>query len=487
MKKYLLLLYALPFLALSCSCSDNGQEGEEPEPPKPVEKYQTVEYTGSDEVIINPERGFYTHKQFATDDTYPQTAELVKSYREQGLSLVLNIYYMKEFRDKLISAEYLQRIRDNMLALREGGCKTVLRFAYTSSESQKPWDAPWELTQQHIQQLKPILEEFSDVICVLEAGFVGVWGEWYYTDNYNYQPAQTVEEYLPRRKVLDALLKALPKERMVCVRYPAAKLFTFDLQYTDTITRQRAYDQSDLSRISAHNDCFLANADDMGTFGGNRNYRKFWQWDTKYVAMGGETCGKSTYSTCENALKDLKSYHWSYLNINYHPAVIGQWRQELCIEDIEKQLGYRFVLTEGTFTNDAQAGNPFELDLKLKNTGWAAPFNPRDVEVIFVSESNKSEKYKLKLEDDPRFWFAGETVNIKKKFLLPETMPVGKYTVYLNLPDPKPSINTRPEYSIQLANKEVWDNQTGYNKLCTVTLSKATSKESFSGESLKKF
>lgn len=111
------------------------------------------------------------------------------------MSLIFTAYYMRDFKDKLISEEYLQRIRNNMLALRKGGAKSVLRFAYTSSENEKPWDAPWELTEQHIQQLKPILEEFSDVICVLEAGFVGVWGEWYYTDHYNYQPKR--ESMLP--------------------------------------------------------------------------------------------------------------------------------------------------------------------------------------------------------------------------------------------------------------------------------------------------
>lgn len=106
-------------------------------------------------------------------------------------------FYQNELRDKLISDDFLQRIKNNMEALRAGGAKSVLRFAYTSSESDKPWDAPWSITKQHIEQLKPILQEYADVIYVLEAGFVGVWGEWYYTDNYNFSPGK--DEYGLRR------------------------------------------------------------------------------------------------------------------------------------------------------------------------------------------------------------------------------------------------------------------------------------------------
>ena len=125
---------------------------------------------------------------------------------------------------------------------------------------------------------------------------------------------------------------------MISVRYPVAKLFTFNINYTDTITRKTAYNESDLSRIAFHNDCFLADIDDMGTFGENPDYRKFWEWETKYVAMGGETCKLSEYSNCENAVTDFAKYHWSYINIDYHPAVINQWEDEQCMKEIQKRL-----------------------------------------------------------------------------------------------------------------------------------------------------
>ena len=44
-------------------------------------------------------------------------------------------------------------------------------------------------------------------------------------------------------------------------------------------------------------------------------------------------------------------------------------------------------------------------------------------------------------------------------------MPNGEYQVLLNLPDPTTSLHNRPEYSIRLANQDVWEASTGYNSL----------------------
>lgn len=481
MKKALIQILIILFTSYLFSCNTGEVNGED------ISKSDTVaiEYTESDEIFANPERGFYTHQEYGTNDTKSLSLNFVQNWRNNGNSLILTIYYMYDFRDKLISEEFLQRIRNNMQTLRDGGCKTVLRFAYTSSESQKPWDAPWELTKQHIQQLKPILEEYADIICVLEAGFVGVWGEWYYTDNYIYQPSD--DEYAPRREVLDELLKALPKERMICVRYPKAKLHTFGINYTDTISLHNAYDQSDISRIAFHNDCFLADQDDRGTFGGNRNHRQYWKWDTRYVAMGGETCYPSSFSECENALEEFEAYHWSYINNDYHKTVISNWIKNLCMDEIKKRLGYRFVLSKGEFSKEAERGNPYKIKLDIKNVGWAAPFNPRDVELIFISKKNTGTKYKLELNEDPRYWFAGEEITMNIEFKFPEDMPMEEYNIYLNLPDPKPSLSTRWEYSIQFANEGVWEELLGYNKLHTVELTVPSEKKAFSGSTLTKF
>ncbi len=423
----------------------------------------TVTYKPTDKIITNPERGMFTHQEFYSDKTNELDMDQLDQWRDQGLSLVFTAYIMRDFRDKDISQKYLNRIKRNFRALRACGMKAVVRFCYSYSEADKPWDAPWELTRRHIEQLTPILRDNADVIAVLEAGFVGVWGEWYYTDHYNYQP--TKEQYGPRRQVLEALLEAMPKDRFVAVRYPAAKLGVWQIDYQDTISWAKAHDGSPISRTAFHNDCFLATSDDMGTFNDVPQYRRYWEWESRYVPMGGETCAPSAFCEVPNAVKAFEAYHWSYLNRDYHPDVLARWENENFLDVVKKRLGYRLVLQQCSHTTAAQAGGEFQLDLELRNEGWAAPYNPRGVELIF---KKGKEAYKLTLKDDPRRWMANQATHINTRFRLPEEMSAGTYKVYLSLPDPAPSLYGKPAYSIQLANEDVWERKTGYNQLFEV-------------------
>lgn len=431
-----------------------------------------VTYTPSDEIIANPERGYFTHHEFYSDRSEEFDLDQLDAMRAEGRTLVFTVFVMRDFRNKEISKPYLNRVNRTLRALRRCGMKAIVRFCYSYSEDDHPWDAPWDVTRRHIEQLTPILRENSDVIAVLEAGFIGVWGEWYYTDNYNFQPK--ADEYGPRRQVLDALLDMMPSDRFVAVRYPAAKLLTYDMQHTDTISALAAYDGSRMSRVSFHNDCFLANEDDMGTFYDIPENRQFWLWDTRYVPMGGETCALSPCCEVPNALKDFAAYHWSYLNKDYHLDVLAKWDRERApgsgepfSDVIKKRLGYRFVLERATFTDQPHAGQPFTVTFDVRNDGWASPFNPRGVEIIL---RHGKTQHVFPVTADPRRWFSGTTQHVETTFSLPADMKSGEWEVCLNLPDGAPTLHDNPLYSIQLANKGVWRKSTGYNLLTKIKL-----------------
>ena len=49
----------------------------------------------------------------------------------------------------------------------------ILRFAYSLAMYEP--DAPLAVILQHLDQIKPILQEYKDVIAVLQAGFIGSW------------------------------------------------------------------------------------------------------------------------------------------------------------------------------------------------------------------------------------------------------------------------------------------------------------------------
>ena len=421
---------------------------------------QEITYTPSDSIIINPERGFYAHKQSTNAATLLNKDNLISLRGNEGISLILMIYYLKDFIDSPISDAALLNIETNFNTMREAGVKCVLRFAYKWDQNSPPFDPPVEMVETHISQLTPVLRSGSDVIAVMQTGFVGVWGEWYYTTNFGFPNP----DFDKRNKVVDGLLITLPERRMIQLRTPALKYGICNIDHNDVVTDETAFSGTKTSRIGHHNDCFLANETDYGTYNDIETDKAFLEAETLFLPMGGETCNPSSYSECANTLDQMKRFHWSYLNSDYHQTVLNGWVVNGCMPEIKKKLGYRFVLDEGQFTSEVKPGGCFSVNLKLTNQGWAAPFNPRDVEII-LKKNDESEKYWIRLPENPQFWLPGEQVNISHNINLPDNISEGSYKIFINLPDPEPDLFDRPEYSIRLANQNTWDPETGYNDL----------------------
>ena len=85
--------------------------------------------------------------------------------------------------------------------------------------------------------------------------------------------------------------------------------------------------------------------------------------------------------------------------------------------------------------------------------------NPRNANLVFVDQAGNVTK--VPVESDPRTWQPGWHV-VEANM----TLPAAKGTFYLELSDPL--LPERPEYSIALANKDVFDSTTGWNKLFTL-------------------
>jgi len=180
--------------------------------------------------------------------------------------------------------------------------------------------------------------------------------------------------------------------------------------------------------------------------------------------MGGETCALSSFCACPNALNELARMHWSFLNRDYNASVLNTWVSGGCMDEVTRRLGYRFQLLQGTFDDSVRPGSALSIQLRLTNTGWAAPYNPRRVEIILRNLVDNSTYY-AQLPEEPRFWFAGDTTTVTAGIGVPAGMPAGAYALLLNLDDPSPSLRMRPEYSIRCANDSVWEPATGYNSL----------------------
>lgn len=451
----------------------------------------------------NPERGFYLPTITYASNYSSLNATYLASLRtpftpynanfQVHTTLVFRYLVLDDFVSSPITTAFLNNLQADFDIARAAGVKLIVRFTYTNvapTGNCGNWicppygDATKSQVLQHIGQLKPYLQNNSDVIATLQMGLIGVWGENYYSDHFG---DASVSPYIlsnsnwtDRSEVLDSLLRAMPLNRTVQVRYPQMKQRYIYGNGAPTssapLTAAEAYNDSDKARIGFHNDCFLASYTDFGTFSDygppvssddTTNLKPYVGEDSQFVPVGGETCSvNNPYDNCAsvggNADSELERFHYSYINSEYNNNVNNDWTA-ICMADIQKKLGYRISLIDGTYPNSVNAGSSINVIINIENTGYAAPFNPRGIELV-LRAIGSGDTYFAPLSVDPRFWLPGSHT-INENICLPENIPAGSYAFLLNLPDPEESLFDNPDYSIQLANLNVWESNTGYNSL----------------------
>ncbi|MBK0383652.1 DUF4832 domain-containing protein [Pedobacter sp. SD-b] len=467
-----------------------------------IAQNRVISYATSSEDFPNPERGFYLASHSKPGDLKEdeliklRTTNSIKSSNANYatfITLIYKGYLLTEFRDKPIIDDFLNQLQSDFDITRKAGLKMILRFAYTNTSHKgdcpegqicPPYgDAPKEIVLKHIAQLKPLLQKNADVIAVMQEGFIGIWGENYYTDYFG-DASKNDLGYMPdsswrdRNEVLKALLDALPPDRMVQVRTPRIKQhFVYGVHAP--LKPAEAFSQSDKARIAFHNDCFLSSEDDYGTFAdygsstspkkpANKILRNYFEQDSKYVAVGGETCDDafSPQNDCGpkgHAEEEMAAMHYSFLNVSYNNLVNNDWETQGCMTAIKQHLGYRFVLEKAILPVNQQITDSLKIDIQINNQGFASPYNPRKANIILRNTSSK-EIYTIALKTNVQKWFSG-TTHINENIALPREIKPGQYEMLLHLPDVAKSLNNRPEYSIRFANNQVWESQTGYNSL----------------------
>jgi hypothetical protein len=430
-----------------------------------AQTFELKTYPEDDSNFANPERGFYHHTETQSGSYSFLNAAELKTYREEGVSLILRLFYLNDFASTMIPERYLSSMQQDFNAARAAGVKMIVRFAYTKKSTSPYGDATPEWALKHIAQLKPVLHANEDVIAVVQAGFIGAWGEWYYTDHFSATLGNpNASDWVNRRALINALLDATPASRAVQVRTPAIK---FSLtESTVALSDDEAFKLTQKARLGHHNDCFLASESDFGTYTSNEEAEKaFLEQETKYLPMGGETCNVSVpLSECPNAMAQMERFHWSYLNRDYHGSVIGSWESDDCLDEVYKNLGYRFRMTKASLQKDARPGSLLKLNVSLVNDGWANPYNKRSVEVV-LRNSTTGKLLTVPVDTDPRRWVMDDTIKLSLEAGLPANITSGNYEVFLNFPDPDVRLKNNPSYSIRLANTDVWESTTGFNKL----------------------
>ena len=491
--KKLFLILSIAFLLVSCAGS------------------RKISYTEDNNTdIVNPERGFYIPSGTRASHFVPLDPNVMRTYREKAQqpfkaiykvksSLIYRGYVLDSFRDTALSNEFLINLQKDFDAVRQAGLKMIIRFAYTNAAKTgdckdeykicPPYgDAAPKIVFNHITQLKPLLQKNADVIAVMQEGFIGIWGENYFTDYFGDASTNGIGKITDtgwslRNELLKKLLDALPADRMIQVRTPQIKQ-KFVYGPSAAVTSEplhlaEAFTKSDAARLGFHNDCFLSGPDDYGTYydygsssqprqAANEVLRKYIEADTRFTAVGGETCDDtfSPQNDCEpngHAETQMRKMHYSFLNAAYNTDVDNDWDSAGCMSNIKNRLGYRFVLRHALIQKTIYHNKLFYVQLKLENVGYASPFNPRPIKLVLRNIDTKRE-YFVVLHTEGRFLFSGMNT-ISEKIKLNPDISTGHYELLLAMPDPDIHLSKRPEYSIQLANKNVWESATGYNDL----------------------
>ncbi|KAK7115511.1 uncharacterized protein [Littorina saxatilis] len=440
-------------------------------------------YSDSSEDLENPHRGFAEQIVTWSHNHVPLTKSQLDGLRQStGITVVLRHFVLDTFLNSPISDDFLNKIRHDLDVIDSASFTVVLRFCYTFAFNNHPpyGDARKNIVLQHINQLKPIFHQYERITTSMEAGFIGIWGEWFYTDYFGmpspwshapyYDPMTllTPQALRDRKDVLVALLNAAPKSVQVQTRHPSYKMY---MMGTTPTTLQDVQSQSDRARTGHHNDCFLSSDNDVGTYVNKTVEYPFLNKDTRYCIIGGETCRLTTNDRdkCPTATKTMAMFHWTWLNEAYNQDMYKIWKQEGCYPEVHRRLGYRLTITKAILPKSARVSDTMCFHLEFNNTGYAAPM--KHFKLYFILENvSGSQHYAAQVTGvDVRDWQHGYTHTVASSVHLTH-VPRGQYKVLVSLSDPL--MGDRADYNVLLATTGVPLYTQGLNDLGhTVTVS----------------
>jgi Domain of unknown function (DUF4874)/Domain of unknown function (DUF4832) len=394
---------------------------------------RTIKFAPTETEFPNPERGWWTFGPALVDAGSDWN---IKNAAKNGHRVLLAIIRLDDYRDKPIPADYLKKLSDNFDTARKYGVKLMIRAAYnypgSDAEQKAARDAPLSVVLGHIKQLGPIITANADTIVVMQAGFIGMWGESHSSQNDLTTPSN-------KRTIRDAIYAAVPKSLPVVWRYPRDIM-----SWTDD------------TRSGFHNDCFLSSKTDVGTYSGDEKIgateRAEMEKRTASTFFGGETCnvGSSTARyDCSAILAEGARFHLSALNSGYYTRFHDGWKSQGCFDEVTRRMGYRLELA------GARIGAQGTIALDVKNTGWAAPIQARPVVVTTYLRGKLRATATLTGTLDTAK--AGTTITLTG--ILPGIAKADR--ICFSAPDTSARLAKTAEYAIRFANADTnaqaWD------------------------------
>lgn len=361
-------------------------------------------FTESSRELRNPNRGFYLLYRFLIEDekqNYDQTiAELYQPDKDTKLTLVQ--ICLQSYRQGEITQEGLANIESLFDALETLDKQLIVRFTYDNDGQNEQYEPESiDIILRHMEQLSPILREYSRKIFILQGLFIGNWGEMHGTRYDSDEDLQKLTWQLARMTDLSTYL---------AVRVPAQWR---SIMQSDSWHQENIMGASLVGRLGLFNDGMLGNKSDYGTYrtGDYVDPTAFPRLEReaelefqnelcRKVPNGGEVIHDNVYNDLDNAIRDLAYMHVTYLNRAYDQTVLDKWKdtkvdEEGCFHGmdgltyIERHLGYRLLIQDASLCYQRKF-DVLTTKVTLKNVGFAPVYTETRTMVTLVDEQNDS-------------------------------------------------------------------------------------------------
>ena len=440
-----------------------------PTPTNTVISSQTVTYSASTDIIANPERGLQKYsKNVSSNGSYDFISQISLTNNRTGDDKVTVLYryiILSGYNNTdVIDNTYLTNLQTDFNSIRNAGVKVIPRISYNIVTTANTQPSKARIIS-HIEALASTINANKDVILSIQAGSIGKYGEWYYTDSsieFGDEGSISPSQWLNRKDVVDSMLTNF-QDVPIQVRYADAKIQMYG---STLITDGTAYQNTPLARVGFYNDALLNDYGDQGTYSigsqctnpiGVTEYN-FISNAGKYLPMTGEPnginpCDGGYRTSGFNAVYEFNLLNFSVINRDYEPNVWQGWIDQGYYNEILRNLGYRLELISSTLSGS-------NLSLVINNVGYSKILFEKKTYIIY--RDNLNNEYKRLLPLDIRTLNKGtNTVNIT----LPNDVPSNSYLLLLQITDKTVSLENTVAYCIQFANTGLWELSTGYNNL----------------------
>ena len=422
----------------------------------------------STEILRNPDRGFYKLVQIELnkgEEDFTSFKQQIQgiAQKDTDVSLISFQLNLKQYVPSNLSlaSNKIDEINQYFSIMRENGYQVIFRVVYDSDGEDNP-EPEFQTILNHIEQLKSVYEKNEDIIFVVEAGYLGSYGEWH-----NGKYDKSLEK---KNQVIDKLLENIPESIQINLRRPS-----FIEEYignNQTVTNENAFSNEKIARLGLHNDGYLASKTDLGTYPEyNREESLLWQEkQTSYTLFGGECQNReSIYTNLNNAIADMEQRHCTYMNKTYDREVKEKWKEttytdtnsiyygKTGYEYIQNHLGYRLVIRD---INMSYTDKKMNVKIDIENVGFGNIVRKKQIGFILKNANNQ---YYVETEIDIRKLLNGKNYELEISENLPQNVKDSEYEVYLKIEEPFESLKNNANYSVKLANKNIWNSDLGAN------------------------